>query len=184
MGKTFLDLGAWSPIFRHQKMPKVPIFRCPKIGLRVPEAKNGDHLFTPTSPQNGGLDIGFMCLPLLEKHTLVIKDMNCSYFLIRLSINSSKCWDWWHKYWYWLSCYTSESDHQERSAKREMGPRMMTNQMSPSSGLIWKGALEMMIKEKSLVWFGYYYGLWSDVEYCQKQSPDSYFGMLENYLWV
>ena len=27
--------------------------------------------------------------------------------------------------------------HQERRARREIGPRMITNQMSPSSGLIW-----------------------------------------------
>ena len=61
----FFDSGARSPIFGHLKMPKVPIFRCPKMGLRAPESKNGDHFFTPTSPQNGGIDICFMRLPLL-----------------------------------------------------------------------------------------------------------------------
>merc|ERR1712055_614885 len=39
------------------------IFRCPKMGLRAPESKNGDHFFTRTPPQNGGLGICFMCLP-------------------------------------------------------------------------------------------------------------------------
>ena len=34
--------------------------------------KNGDHFFTPTTPgddppQNGGLDICFVCLPLLDE---------------------------------------------------------------------------------------------------------------------
>ena len=37
---------------------KVPIFRCPKMGLWVPESKNWDHFFTATSPQNR--------LPLLD----------------------------------------------------------------------------------------------------------------------
>ena len=31
--------------------------------LRAPESKNGDHFFTRTPPQNGGLGICFMCLP-------------------------------------------------------------------------------------------------------------------------
>ena len=35
----FFDSGARSPIFGHLKMPKVPIFRCPKMGLRAPESK-------------------------------------------------------------------------------------------------------------------------------------------------
>ena len=58
------------PFFCTQKwalLPKVPIFRCPKMGLRAPVSKNGDHFFTPTSPQNGGIDICFMRLPLLEE---------------------------------------------------------------------------------------------------------------------
>ena len=62
----FLDSGARSPIFGHLKMPKVPIFRCQKMGLRAPESKNGDHFFTPTYPQNGGIDFGFKHLPLLK----------------------------------------------------------------------------------------------------------------------
>ena len=48
---------------KSNEMPKVPIFRCPKMGLRAPESKNGDHFFTRTPPQNGGLGICFMCLP-------------------------------------------------------------------------------------------------------------------------
>ena len=63
----FLDSGAQSPIFGHLKMGKVPTFRCPKMGLRAPESKNGDHFFTPTSPQNGEIDICFMRLPLLDE---------------------------------------------------------------------------------------------------------------------
>ena len=31
---------------------KGPIFRCPKMGLRVPESKNGDHFYKPNIPQN------------------------------------------------------------------------------------------------------------------------------------
>ena len=47
-------------------MPKVPIFRCPKMGLRAAESKNGDYFFTPTSSQNGGIYISFMSLLELE----------------------------------------------------------------------------------------------------------------------
>ena len=36
------------------------------MGLQAPESKNGDHFFTPTSPQNGDENICFMRLPLLE----------------------------------------------------------------------------------------------------------------------
>ena len=60
---SFFYSGTRNPIFGHLKMPKVPIFRCPKMGLRAPESKNGDHFFTRTPPQNGGLGICFMCLP-------------------------------------------------------------------------------------------------------------------------
>ena len=63
----FFDSGARSPIFGHLKMPKVPILRCPKMGLRAPKSKNGDHFFTPTFPQNGGIGFCFMRLPLLEE---------------------------------------------------------------------------------------------------------------------
>ena len=58
---------------------------------------------------------------------------------------------------------TYESDYHERSAKREMGPRMMTNQMSPSSGLIWNRALEKMMKE----WVG---NIFYNIKYCHKQA--------------
>ena len=63
----FLDSAARSPIFGHLKIGTFGIFRCPKMGLRAAESKNGDHFFTPTSPQNGGFDTCFMCLPLLDE---------------------------------------------------------------------------------------------------------------------
>ena len=40
--------------------PKVPLFKCPKMGLWAPESKNVDHFFTPTSPQNDGTQICFV----------------------------------------------------------------------------------------------------------------------------
>ena len=58
------------PLFSTQKwalFPKVPAFRCPKMGLWVSESKNGGHFLTPTSPQNGDIDICFMRLPLLDE---------------------------------------------------------------------------------------------------------------------
>ena len=45
-------------------LPKVPVFNCQKMALRMPKQKNGDHFLMPTSPQNGGLHVGFMRLPL------------------------------------------------------------------------------------------------------------------------
>ena len=63
----FFDSGARSPIFGHLKMGTFGIFRCPKMGLLAPEPKNRDHFFTRTPPQNGGLGICFMCLPLLDE---------------------------------------------------------------------------------------------------------------------
>ena len=63
----FLDSGAQSPIFGHLKVGTFPIFRCPKMGLHVLESRKRYHLFTPTCPQNGGIDICFMRLPLLEE---------------------------------------------------------------------------------------------------------------------
>ena len=41
-----------------------PIFKCPQMGLRVPETKPRNNFFMPTSPQNGGWDICVACLPL------------------------------------------------------------------------------------------------------------------------
>ena len=55
-------LGTW----KWALLPKVPIFRCPKMGFGVPESKNWDHFFTPTSPQNGGVGVCFIHLPLLD----------------------------------------------------------------------------------------------------------------------
>ena len=60
---------------------------------------------------------------------------------------------------------TNESDYQERRARREIGPRMMTSQMSPSSGLIWNRALEKMIKER----VGNHF---CDMTYCSDNSLD------------
>ena len=40
-----LESGTWSPIFTHLKMPKVPIFKCPKMGLRVPESFHAWKIF-------------------------------------------------------------------------------------------------------------------------------------------
>ena len=47
-------------------LPKVPNFGYQKTVLWVPETKNGDHFFTPTSPQNGGIDICSVRLSLLS----------------------------------------------------------------------------------------------------------------------
>ena len=51
----FFYSGTWSPIFGHLKM-----------GFGVPKSKNWDHFFTPTSPQNGGVGVCFIHLPLLD----------------------------------------------------------------------------------------------------------------------
>ena len=57
----------WAPEYGHfwPKLQKVPIFRGPKMGLWVSVSKNWGHFFMPTFPQNGGMDICFMRLPLL-----------------------------------------------------------------------------------------------------------------------
>ena len=47
------------------KMPKMSNFGFTKMGLQVPETKDGNHFFTPTSPENGGKDICVVRLPLL-----------------------------------------------------------------------------------------------------------------------
>ena len=47
------------------KMPKMSNFGFTKMGLQVPETKDGNHFFTPTSPENGGKDICVLRLPLL-----------------------------------------------------------------------------------------------------------------------
>ena len=61
----FLDWGARSAIFWHVKTPKVPVFTCQKMALRVPIQKNGDHFLSPTTPQNGVRHVCFMRLALL-----------------------------------------------------------------------------------------------------------------------
>ena len=47
------------------KCAKVPDFGYQKMGLGVPEIKNGDQFFMATSPQNGGIDVCVASLPLL-----------------------------------------------------------------------------------------------------------------------
>ena len=62
ISRHFFFLGTW----KWALLAKVPIFRCPKMGFRVPESKNRDHFFTPTSPQNSGVGVCFIHLPLLD----------------------------------------------------------------------------------------------------------------------
>ena len=47
----FLHFPGLATILKKMALPKVPIFRCPKMGLRTAESKNGDHFFTPTPPK-------------------------------------------------------------------------------------------------------------------------------------
>ena len=65
---NFITLTKKTDIVEYSFIPlaKVPIFGCPKMGLQVPESKNWDHFFTPTSPQNGGVGVCFIHLPLLD----------------------------------------------------------------------------------------------------------------------
>ena len=65
----FLVAGAEVPFFGTQKralLPKVPNFGYQKTLLWVPESKNGDHFLTPTSPQNGGIDVCSVRLSFLR----------------------------------------------------------------------------------------------------------------------
>ena len=51
------------------------------MGLRAPESKNGDHFFTRTPPQNGGLGICFMCSPRKDSLEDIFQDYApCSLF--------------------------------------------------------------------------------------------------------
>ena len=55
-------------IFWHLKtgtFGKSACFQVPKMALRVPQQKNGDHFLMPASPQNGDLHICFVHLSLL-----------------------------------------------------------------------------------------------------------------------
>ena len=47
--KVVLKFSFW-PFF-WPLLPKVPIFTCPKMALRVPEQKFGDHFYKPNIPQ-------------------------------------------------------------------------------------------------------------------------------------
>ena len=101
----FLDSGTRSPIFGHLKMPKVPIFRCPKMGLRAPESKNGDHFFTRTPPQNGGLGICFMCLPrkVIFGHFIDFEyfgsDFSCFYIVKTPPKDQNFKWQFQSQFW-------------------------------------------------------------------------------------
>ena len=46
-------------------LPKMPVFKCQKMALRVLKQKNGDHFLMPTPPQNGVEHVCFMHLALL-----------------------------------------------------------------------------------------------------------------------
>ena len=48
--------------------PKMPMFRRPKMGLRAPQTINRDNFLTPTSSQNGGIDICFVRFPILDEY--------------------------------------------------------------------------------------------------------------------
>ena len=75
----------WAPEHGHfwPKSLKVAMFRRPKMRLRAPQTKNGYHFFTPTSPQNGGIDICFMRLPLLGE---LLANFENSPFFSRFSL--------------------------------------------------------------------------------------------------
>ena len=65
---SFLVSGTQSTVFWHPKLGtfgKSARFQVLKMGLWMPKNENGDHFFTPTSPQNGGIDICVVLLSLL-----------------------------------------------------------------------------------------------------------------------
>ena len=57
--------------FRAPENAKSAHFQGPKMGLEAHKSKNGDHFFTPPSPQNGGLGMCVMCLPLLMRNNQI-----------------------------------------------------------------------------------------------------------------
>ena len=63
--------------FRAPENAKSAHFQGPKMGLEAHKSKNGDHFFTPPSPQNGGLGMCVMCLPLLMRNNQI---QNFAYF--------------------------------------------------------------------------------------------------------
>ena len=69
----------WPFALHWPKSSKVLMFRCPKMGLWSPDSKNGDHFFTPTSPKNGGIDICFMCLQILDENFEKLHFFICGY---------------------------------------------------------------------------------------------------------
>ena len=44
---------------KDQKLLKMAVFGCKKMGLGMPKSKNGDHFLSPTIPKNGGIDSCF-----------------------------------------------------------------------------------------------------------------------------
>ena len=72
------------------------IFRCPKMGLRAPKSKNGDHFFTRTPPQNGGLGICFMCSPrkVIFGHFIDFEyfgsDFSCYYIVKEIKTSNGR----------------------------------------------------------------------------------------------
>ena len=60
------------------------MFSCPKMGHRAPQLKKLDNFFTPTSPQNDGLDICFMRLPIFSQPDQI--------FPVLFWTSSLKCW--------------------------------------------------------------------------------------------
>ena len=41
------------------KLLKITVFRCKRMGLRMPKSKNGDHFLSPAIPKNGVTDFSF-----------------------------------------------------------------------------------------------------------------------------
>ena len=57
-----ISILPWYMLYIYERRPKrgnFGIFRCPKMGLWVPESKIWDPFFTPTSPQHGGIGVCF-----------------------------------------------------------------------------------------------------------------------------
>ena len=61
-----LKFHFWAPENEHFRQ-KCLLLGTKKMGLWAPKSKNGDHFFTPTSPQNGEIDICFVRLPLSDE---------------------------------------------------------------------------------------------------------------------
>ena len=62
----------------HWSLLKRQIWICPKMELWASESKNGYNYFTPTHPQNYGIDICFMRLPCLDEPIL----KHCTFWTV------------------------------------------------------------------------------------------------------